>query len=548
MTDSDGDNLSDALEVRRYGTNPRSADTDGDGYSDGREVFFGTNPRDGNSPGKAPSKPTPPPATTPTTPTPPPTTPTTPTTPTPPPTTPTTPTPPPTTPTTPTPPPPPPADTTPPATTINTGPDSATTSTTATFTFSANESGSTYSCRLDGGSWGSCASPRSYTGIGVGSHTFDVRAIDAAGNADATPASRGWTVTAPAPPPPAPPTGGCDKTLSSAGDVQSAVSSAAAGDVICLANGTYGKLTLNASKSAPGVTVRAANPGQATIGGASLSGSNLTIARFRITGTFDPRPGSQGMTADHNLFVGGSHYGVMACDSSSTTCADISITNNVFDGRFNEDAIRANRYTDSGDADSIGLLVEGNEFRGMQETGTHNDVFQTVWVGDHLVFRKNYLHDFGGQGFFVKDQASAIDGMIVTDNLIVRQNLPCDPTSLCPTWQLSPFQVFGPVKNVSITHNTVWPGDGGGTQWLRGSGWSNTTFSDNVFSNLNSDASGLTTGYSAANNSKCGGSGFPATGVTNDCTPPFANAAAGDYRLPNGRGVTWAVADQHFGP
>jgi hypothetical protein len=542
LRDSDGDDLSDSREVWRYGTNPRSADTDGDGYTDGVEVFMGSNPRDGNSPGTAPT----PPPTTPTTPKPPTTTPTTPTTPEPPP---------PTTPTTPTtpeppPPPPPPADTTPPQTTINTGPDSSTTSTTATFTFSANETGSAFACRLDGGSWTPCSSPDSLTSVGVGSHTFDVRATDGSGNTDATAASRTWTVTAPPPPPPPPPpTGDCDKTLSSAGDVQGAVSTAAAGDVICLANGTYGRLTLSASKSAPGVTVRAANPGQATIAGATLSGSNITIARFRMTGTFEPRPGSQGMTADHNHFIGGGYYAVMACASTSTTCDDISITGNIFDGRFDEDMIRANRYHDSGDADAYGLLVEGNEFRGNQEYGGHNDVFQSVWVGDHLVFRKNFLHDFGGQGFFVKDQASAIDGLIADDNLIVRQDLPCDPVSLCPTWQLSPFQVFGPLKNVSIRHNTVWPGSGGGTQWLRGSGWAGPTeFSDNVFSNLNSDASGLTTGYTASNNTRCGGSGFPATGVSSDCTPPFANPAVDDYRLPNGRGVTWAVADQHFGP
>ena len=110
-------------------------------------------------------------------------------------------------------------------------------------------------------------------------------------------------------------------------------------------------------------------------------------------------------------------------------------------------------------------------------------LFQSVWGGDHLVFRKNYLHDFGGQGFFVKDQPATIDAMVVQDNLIVRQNLPCDPVSLCPTWQLSPFQVFGPLKNVSIRHNTVWPGSDGGTQWLRGSGWQGpTVVSDNVFS------------------------------------------------------------------
>ena len=86
-------------------------------------------------------------------------------------------------------------------------------------------------------------------------------------------------------------------------------------------------------------------------------------------------------------------------------------------------------------------------------------------------FRKNYLHDFGGQGFFVKDQSTAIDGLTFEDNLLVRQNLPCDPVSLCPTWQLGAVQIFGPLKNVSIRHNTIWPGSGGGTQWLRGSGW-----------------------------------------------------------------------------
>jgi hypothetical protein len=536
LSDTDGDKLSDGSEVRRFGTNPLSTDTDGDGYTDGVEVYRGWNPRDGNSPGGGqPAEPPvtiPPPTTTPTT-----------TTPAPPPTTtPTT--------TTPAPPPPPPADTTAPETTIVESPDSSTESTTATFTFTANESGSSFACRLDAGSWGACASPSSLTGIGAGIHTFAVRATDAAANTDATPSSRTWTVTAPLPDPPPVPTEDCTQTVSSIAAVGTAVSSAGAGDVVCLTNGTYGRLTLNATKAAPGVTIRAANPGQATIAGATLSGSNLTVARFRLTGAFEPRPGSSGMTADHNLMVGdGTHYGVMACASSSTMCNDVSITNNIFDGRFDEDAIQANRYHDSGDADSYGLLVEGNEFRGMQEHGSHNDVFQSVWVGDHLVFRKNYLHDFGGQGFFVKDQATAIDGLIAEDNLIVRQNLPCDPTSLCPTWQLSPFQVFGPLKNVSIQHNTVWPS--GGVFTLRNGGWQGpTTVAHNVLQNVTTDDQQFTqSGYSSSDNSRCSiEGGWPSTGFATDCSPAFANPGAGDYRLPSGRGVTWAVASQHFGP
>jgi hypothetical protein len=342
----------------------------------------------------------------------------------------------------------------------------------------------------------------------------------------------------------------CTTTVSSTSAAASAVSSAAAGATICLTDGSYGRLTLNASKSAPGVTVRAANPGQATIAGATLDGAYLTVAQFRMTGTADVRPGSTGMTLDHNFFDLNAYsgYGVMACASTTTTCNDVSIVGNRFVGRAEEDAIRANRYHDGPDADSYGLLVDGNEFTGNQETGEHNDVFQSVWVGDHLVFRRNYIHDFGGQGFFVKDQATAIDGLVVEDNLIVRQNLPCNPTSLCPTWQLSPFQVFGPLKNVSIRHNTVWPGSGGGTQWLRGSGWNGPTgFADNAMHNLNSDAT-LTTGYTASNNTRCGGNGFPSTGTTTDCAPAFIDAANGDYRQANGRGVTWRLADRQFGP
>jgi hypothetical protein len=342
--------------------------------------------------------------------------------------------------------------------------------------------------------------------------------------------------------------GECTTTVSSLAAAASAVDAAPAGATICLSDGTYGELTLDADKSNPGVTVRAEHPGKATIAGAALTGSHLTIAQFRIAGTFNPRPGSTGMTADHNLFVGGNYFGVMAADTTTTTVNDVSITNNRFDGRFNEDTIRANRYHDA-DGDGAGLLIEGNEFTGNVEYGGHNDVFQSVWVGDHLVFRRNYLHDFGGQGFFVKDQASAIDGLVVEDNLIVRQNRPCDPTSLCPTWQLSPFQIFGPARNVSIRHNTVWPGDSGGSEWLRGAGWTGpTVFSDNVMANLNSDATALTTGYSGSNNTRCGGIGFPDTGVATDCNPAFIDAANGDYREASGRGVTWRLADQQFGP
>jgi hypothetical protein len=90
-------------------------------------------------------------------------------------------------------------DLTAPTTTIDSGPNDPSNDTTPTFTFSASEPGSTYECRVDGGSWSSCTSPHTTAALGAGSHTFDVRATDAAGNTDATPASSAWTIDLTAP-------------------------------------------------------------------------------------------------------------------------------------------------------------------------------------------------------------------------------------------------------------------------------------------------------------------------------------------------------------
>jgi hypothetical protein len=89
-------------------------------------------------------------------------------------------------------------DTTAPTATITGSPANPTNQTVAAFSFGASEPGSTFQCRLDGGAYGDCTSPKSYTGLGEGEHTFDVTATDGAGNTG-PPASFTWTVDTTAP-------------------------------------------------------------------------------------------------------------------------------------------------------------------------------------------------------------------------------------------------------------------------------------------------------------------------------------------------------------
>lgn len=57
----------------------------------------------------------------------------------------------------------------------------------AKFWFSSSEAGGSFLCRLDGKPFKPCTSPRSYRHLKPGRHTFRVKAVDAAGNVDASP-------------------------------------------------------------------------------------------------------------------------------------------------------------------------------------------------------------------------------------------------------------------------------------------------------------------------------------------------------------------------
>lgn len=74
-------------------------------------------------------------------------------------------------------------------------PPKQTTKRKAKFTFASTEAGSSFECKLDKKPFRACSSPFNKK-VGLGSHKFQVRAVDAQGKADPSPAVFSWKVVA----------------------------------------------------------------------------------------------------------------------------------------------------------------------------------------------------------------------------------------------------------------------------------------------------------------------------------------------------------------
>lgn len=85
-------------------------------------------------------------------------------------------------------------DTTAPDTIIDSGPVNSDHDFSVNLVFHSTEPASTFECRRESGPWEPCESPYSYTLTSGGWHTVAVRATDAAGNVDPSPASDTWYV------------------------------------------------------------------------------------------------------------------------------------------------------------------------------------------------------------------------------------------------------------------------------------------------------------------------------------------------------------------
>jgi uncharacterized delta-60 repeat protein len=85
-------------------------------------------------------------------------------------------------------------DCTPPETRIVSGPRKKSSDRSPTFKFKASEAGASFACKLDTAGWKQCASPKKLKRLDYTKHRFRVRATDAAGNTDPTPATQRFKI------------------------------------------------------------------------------------------------------------------------------------------------------------------------------------------------------------------------------------------------------------------------------------------------------------------------------------------------------------------
>ncbi|WP_244981472.1 adventurous gliding motility protein AgmC [Corallococcus exercitus] len=174
-----------------------------------------------------------------------------------------------------------------PDTTITSGPGtgsgSSTTSTTATFTFTATKADATFQCALDTGTFTACPTPQTYTNLGPGTYTLQVRAVDSSGNVDATPATYTWTVVS-TDPTVAITTPANGSTVTNPTNVVIAGNAANATSVSFTLNGTnYGPFTVTGGNWTATVPGPLAN-GSYTVNAVSTNGTtNSTTATSTFT-------------------------------------------------------------------------------------------------------------------------------------------------------------------------------------------------------------------------------------------------------------------------
>lgn len=188
-------------------------------------------------------------------------------------------------------------------------------------------------------------------------------------------------------------------TVSSAAELNQALSSATGGETILLAAGDYGRLNLNGTQFASNVTIKSADANTpATISEMRLNGvSNLSFDSVLFDYTFNGeatsyRPfqiqNSSGITVTNSVFSGDLAQGV-------SVAADGYGSGKGLDVRGGTDiVISGNEFFDWWKGLTVGassnVTVSGNDVYAIRSDGMYFDGNQSVTI------EKNYIHDFGG--------------------------------------------------------------------------------------------------------------------------------------------------------
>ena len=196
---------------------------------------------------------------------------------------------------------------------------------------------------------------------------------------------------------------------------------------------------------------------------------------------------------------------------------DVVIRGNHFNG-IAVDAVRPANFER--------LVIEGNEFEGVDETGVHNDVVQVVWGGRGLVFRDNLVHDNTGQGLFIKD--GRVRDVLVEGNLFARNVGSQDRSAGSP---INLYDVHG----LRISGNTAWDNDA--AVMLR-SGVRDAVIEGNVLEAIVAEPgeeASLRANVRQNRNVVGGGWNWGAVGPgdVEETAPSFRDPASLDYRLAN---------------
>ncbi|HXS32663.1 MAG TPA: hypothetical protein VN758_02675 [Solirubrobacterales bacterium] len=301
-------------------------------------------------------------------------------------------------------------DTTPPQTSIASGPSGTTFSLAASFGFYSSEGGSSFQCQLDAGPWSTCATPQAYASLGLGPHTFAVKATDAAGNTDASPAGRAWTVES----------GSCTQTLSPGTNLSSAISAAPAGTVICLDGGSWSFNLSSVSKS-DYVTVQSNGDQLASLGYSILNNSSfLRFRDLKFTGGAEMIGASNHIEFLDSEFTG--PFGIRA--NGDEASRGTNVTDVLIDGNYLHDL----DYTGSqGPADGYGITA----VNGVERFTIADNTIKSV-AADYL------------------QSASPIDFIVTRNTLLGPSLVGAHPQEHQDLWQ-----IFGGGTNITYSNNVA---------------------------------------------------------------------------------------------